>query len=115
LGLTQAEEKEPQQAIDLDDSDALKKKRAEDEKNAATRKLQDDMKVFEDVKAGINVIRRNIALINELKIQSNKTVDVKDFQGWCYLFETGFLPCSRFFMLDKSVFCWISISFAQVS
>ena len=47
----------------------------------ASKQVQEEMKVFEEVKSGINVIRRNVQLIDGLKMQSNKTFDQKVFQG----------------------------------
>ena len=51
------------------------------EQDEASKQVQEEMKVFEEVKSGINVIRRNVQLIDGLKMQSNKTFDQKVFQG----------------------------------
>lgn len=64
--------------IEMEETDDGKKKGNKEE--AATQKLNDEMKIFEEIKNGVLVIRRNIALINELKIQSNKESNVQAFQ-----------------------------------
>ena len=56
------------------------KEKSEMEK-AAQERLQKDMKVFDDVKSGIALIKRNCTFINELKNQSNKEVNVDAFKG----------------------------------
>lgn len=41
------------------------------------------MTVFDEIKNGINVIRRNITLINEMKIQSNREANPENFKSLC--------------------------------
>lgn len=45
------------------------------------KKLNEEMKVFEDIKNGVNIIRRNIIMINELKTQSNKEANPENFKN----------------------------------
>eukprot|EP00455_Lapot_gusevi_P027074 TRINITY_DN2863_c0_g1_i1.p1 TRINITY_DN2863_c0_g1~~TRINITY_DN2863_c0_g1_i1.p1 ORF type:complete len:295 (+),score=76.84 TRINITY_DN2863_c0_g1_i1:118-1002(+) len=59
---------------DGEDKQELKEKEPEVENLAA------EMKAFEEMKNGMLIIRRNIGLINELKIQSNKEANVEGFK-----------------------------------
>ena len=49
--------------------------------DAEGKKVQEELQIFEEVKFGINVIRRNVQMIDGLKTQSNRTFDQKVFQG----------------------------------
>ena len=49
--------------------------------DAEGKKVQEELQIFEEVKFGINVIRRNVQMIEGLKTQSNRTFDQKVFQG----------------------------------
>jgi hypothetical protein len=73
--------------------------------DAEGKKVQEELQIFEEVKFGINVIRRNVQMIEGLKTQSNRTFDQKVFQGnnMCYFHHDLMYMVYNYFLLSALI------------